>query len=87
MRRLLPFLAILICGAVLGATRATEPYDLKLLDAEFRLLGFHLGLQHVGRIRLSNVGEAIGNLHRLLDQAAQVAAQIQYLLCGQGFDV
>ena len=38
MRRLLPFLAILICGAVLGATRATEPYDLKLLDAQFRLL-------------------------------------------------
>ena len=38
MRRHAPFLAILICGAVLGATRATEPYDLKLLDAQFRLL-------------------------------------------------
>ena len=38
MRRLLPFLAILICGAVLGATRATEPLDLKLLDSEFKLL-------------------------------------------------
>ena len=38
MRRLLPFLAVLICGAVLGATRATEPYDYQLLDAQFRLL-------------------------------------------------
>jgi len=38
MRRLLPFLAVLVCGAVLGATRATELYDLKLLDAQFRLL-------------------------------------------------
>lgn len=38
MRRLLPFLAVLVCGAVLGATRATEPYDLKVLDLQFKLL-------------------------------------------------
>jgi class 3 adenylate cyclase len=38
VRRLLPFLAILICGAVLGATRATEHYDLKVLDLQFKLL-------------------------------------------------
>jgi len=38
MRKHLPFLAILLCGALLGATRATESLDLKLLDSQFRLL-------------------------------------------------
>lgn len=38
MRWLLPFLAVLVCGAVLGATRATERYDLKVLDFQFKLL-------------------------------------------------
>jgi class 3 adenylate cyclase/CHASE2 domain-containing sensor protein len=38
MRRYGPFLAILVCGVLLVATRATEPFDLKLLDSQFKFL-------------------------------------------------
>jgi len=38
MSRSVPFLAILLCGALLAATRAVEPLDLKVLDLQFRLL-------------------------------------------------
>ena len=38
MRRHIPFLAILICGMLLAGTRVTEPFDLKLLDSQFKLL-------------------------------------------------
>lgn len=38
MRRHLPFLTILLCGAMLGATGLTARYDLELLDFQFRLL-------------------------------------------------
>ena len=38
MRRHVPFLVILFCGAVLGTTRAVELPDLKLLDLQFKLL-------------------------------------------------
>jgi adenylate cyclase len=38
MRRHVPFLVILVCGALLAATRAVEIADLKLLDSQFRLL-------------------------------------------------
>lgn len=38
MRRHLPFLVILLCGALLGLTGATERYDLKVLDSQFKLL-------------------------------------------------
>ncbi len=32
MRLYLPFLAILVCGALLAAPRATGPFDLKAID-------------------------------------------------------
>ena len=38
MRRYGPFLALLVCGVLLAAIRATEPFDLKFLDSQFRLL-------------------------------------------------
>ena len=38
MPRLAPFAAILVLGAVMGALGLAEPVDLKLLDAQFRLL-------------------------------------------------
>ena len=38
MGRLAPFLAVLICGALLAAARGTEIADLKLLDLQFRVL-------------------------------------------------
>ena len=38
MRRHVPFLVILLCGVVLGATRAVESPDLKVLDFQFKLL-------------------------------------------------
>jgi hypothetical protein len=38
MRRHFPFLVILLCGALFGLTSATERYDLKLLDFQFKLL-------------------------------------------------
>ena len=38
MRRHFPFLVILLCGALLGLTSATERFDLKVLDFQFKLL-------------------------------------------------
>jgi adenylate cyclase len=38
IRRHVPFLVILVCGALLAATRAADFVDLKLLDSQFRLL-------------------------------------------------
>lgn len=38
MHRHFPFLVILLCSVLFGATRATEAFDLKLLDSQFRLL-------------------------------------------------
>jgi len=38
MRRHFPFLVILLCGVLFGLTGATERYDLKVLDFQFKLL-------------------------------------------------
>lgn len=38
MPRYVPVLAILLCGVLLAATRAAEPFDLRFLDSQFRLL-------------------------------------------------
>jgi len=38
MARTVPFLALLACGLLLASTGITARYDLKLLDAQFRLL-------------------------------------------------
>ena len=38
MLRIAPFFVILLCGALIGFSRFTESLDLKILDAQFRLL-------------------------------------------------
>ena len=38
MRRHFPFLVIVLCGALFGLTSATERFDLKVLDFQFKLL-------------------------------------------------
>lgn len=38
MHRHVLFLVIIVCGVLLAATSATQPFDLKLLDFQFRLL-------------------------------------------------